>query len=175
MSRSLKTRPCRPKTTPRRSDRSESSKSFSSSRVTFCFAKSTPSSFLKASESCAAAAPAASSASASAASARQSFALVFDMGERSFPRVRRKNNLNSPRCERVALLILARRSLLSGADEARDAVGNGLGHLLLPGFVLNELGVRRTAQDDHLDGDDGHVREDRAGERAALLAPDFGL
>src|SRR5947209_20506317 len=67
-----------------------------------------------------------------------------------------------------SLRVRARR-----ADEARDPVGDGLGHALLPGLGLDELCILRAAEDDHLDGDDRHVREDRAGQRAALLAPDL--
>src|SRR2546429_8603807 len=80
MSRSLKTRPWRPKTTPRRSIKSESSKSFNSSRASACFEKSTASSFLNASSSCAAQTAAASTTRASAASARLTLSCVFDIG-----------------------------------------------------------------------------------------------
>src|SRR5436305_12585105 len=164
MSRSLKTRPWRPKTTPRRSFKSERSKSFNSSRASDCFEKSVAESFLNASSSCAAESVEASKTMASAANPRLSLSCVFDIGERSFPCVRWG-----------CLLLLAKWNHSRRGDEARDAVGDCLGHAPLARFRLDEVRVLLVAEHDHLDCDDRHLGEDRAGERAALLAPDLCL
>src|ERR1700755_119512 len=74
-----------------------------------------------------------------------------------------------------SLLFLARLNRFRGADVALDAFGYRLGHAPLPLFRLDELRVRVVREDDHLDGDDGHLREDRARERAALIATDLRL